>query len=84
MTKEELYRLVDWSKLSRDYRIESIKKISYHKYNFLPTKEDLIYLYIDLNLDIKSIQLLLGEISFQYVYGLIKKFEIVKNKDLQK
>ncbi len=74
---KEISALVDWSRLSRDYRKFPLKKSSGGK-NFLeiPTKEDLEYLYLELNLKATQIGLLF---SYNHPYCWIQFYKIKKD-----
>ena len=82
MTREEIIELIDFSKLSKDYLNDPIKKISYHKYNYLPSEEDLKYLYLELNLTVLDISIFLN-ISKAMTRGLILKFKLEKSLNLK-
>jgi hypothetical protein len=66
---------IDYSKLSRDYRKEPLGTYSMYE---KPCKEDLLYLYIDLNLSVKEV----GEIIGRKVWATrkyLKSYGITKD-----
>lgn len=71
---------IDITRLSRDYIKEPIQKLGKGKYSYEPTKEDLEYLYLELNFTIKQIANFLS-LPFLRVYNKIKSFEIKKDKE---
>ena len=71
---------IDPNKLSRDYINEPLKKRAVGVPSEKPTKEDLLYLYIELNLSMEQLKVFFGYSSMIGYY--IKYHNIKKSKHL--
>ena len=80
MTKEEIIKLIDFSKLKRNYLKNPIIKQA--KPRDIPFKEDLEYLYLELNLTKSDVSLILG-ISDTILGKYFEIFSIRKPKELK-
>ena len=74
MKKNEFLDLIDFSRLSRNFFLNPPK----NKQDI--TKQDLEYLYIDLNLSLKEIEEILSIKSFT-LFNWVRSFEIKKSKE---
>ena len=74
MKKDKLLDLIDFSRLSRNFFLNPPK----NKQDI--TKQDLEYLYIDLNLSLKEIEEILSIKSFT-LFNWVRSFEIKKSKE---
>lgn len=75
MVKEELIKFIDFSKLKRNYIENPVKN-----YKDFPDKDDIIYLYLELNLSLDEI----GDfISYKNTGSFIHYYNLEKSKELK-
>ena len=78
MTREEIIKIIDFSRLKRNYLENPIIKQA--KPKDIPFKEDLEYLYLELNLDQKEISNFLG---YQTIGRVLRSYKIIKPDSLK-